>query len=114
MSNVVYSTDKGRLCPQCSNSSNQCTCKANATVYENNGYIQLSHETKGRKGKGVTLISGIPGTEKDIKAFAKKLKQKCNCGGSVKNGIIEIQGDHRTVLKEYLEKTNYKIKVSGT
>lgn len=70
-------------------------------------------ETKGRKGKGVTLISGIPLAGKELKKLAKSLKQKCGCGGSIKNGVIEIQGDHRDVLEKELLACGYKVKQAG-
>ena len=70
-------------------------------------------ETKGRKGKGVTLITGLPLNSEELKALSKKLKQKCGSGGSIKNGIIEIQGDHRDVLEKELCSLGYKVKRAG-
>lgn len=70
-------------------------------------------ETKGRKGKGVTLIGGLPLTEEGLKKMAKTLKQKCGSGGSVKNGLIEIQGDHRDLLEKELAGLGYKVKQAG-
>ena len=70
-------------------------------------------ETKGRKGKGVTLITGLPLEGKGLKKLAKSLKQKCGSGGSIKNGIVEIQGDHRDVLEKTLLACGYKVKKAG-
>ena len=70
-------------------------------------------QTKGRKGKGVTLINGLPLAAKELKNLAKVLKQKCGCGGAVKNGIIEIQGDHRDILEQELVTRGYKVKRAG-
>lgn len=112
-SRSVYSTELGRLCPKCESPVDKCVCSQDATIYENDGFVRLQLETKGRKGKGVTLVEGIPGKEKDIKAIAKKLKQKLSTGGAVKNGVIEIQGDLREKLKTELESQGFKIKISG-
>jgi len=70
-------------------------------------------ETKGRKGKGVTLIVGLPLETDELKQMATALKQKCGSGGGLKNGIIEIQGDHRDVLEKELGRLGYKVKRSG-
>ena len=70
-------------------------------------------ETKGRKGKGVTLVTGIPLDEAGLKQLAKSLKQKCGSGGSVKNGVIEIQGDQRALLEKELGGLGYKVKRAG-
>ena len=112
-SRLVFSTDQGKHCPNCSLPVEKCQCKKNTTVYQNDGFVRIALETKGRKGKGVTLISGIPGTEAEIKEVARILKQKCSCGGSVKDGVIEIQGDQRVLIKKELEARTYKTKLSG-
>lgn len=70
-------------------------------------------ETKGRKGKGVTLITGVPLDDEGLKQLAKTLKQKCGSGGSIKDGVIEIQGDHRDVLEKELSGLGYKVKRAG-
>ncbi len=80
---------------------------------KNDGIVRLMRETKGRKGKGVTLISGVPMDNEGLKKLTKSLKQKCGSGGSLKNGIIEIQGDHRDVLEKELGRLGYKVKRSG-
>lgn len=109
--NVVYSTDQGRLCPDCEFSIAECQCKNEQVV--GNGKVLISLETKGRKGKGVTVITGLPMTQDDLKLFGKKLKAQCGAGGSVKDGQIEIQGDSRQKIKELLEKAGYSSKFSG-
>lgn len=74
----------------------------------------MERSTKGRKGKGVTLVTGLPLENNSLKELAKKLKQKCGTGGTVKNGVIEIQGDHRDLLVESLNTLGYKaIKAGG-
>lgn len=77
------------------------------------GIIRLSRETKGRKGKGVTLVSGVQGTEDEVKALAKRLKQVCGTGGTVKDGVIEIQGDMRHKIRQELEKAGLRVKLAG-
>lgn len=109
---LVYSTELGKTCPQCKQALSSCQCSKQVT-YEKSDTLIVSRETKGRKGKGVTLIKGIGGSEKELKDFAKVLKQQCNCGGTVKDGVIEIQGDHRDAIKNFLIKKNYQVKISG-
>jgi len=115
MSRIVYSTDKGRYCPDCQQVIEHCQCQQqrNTQITQGDGIVRLLRETKGRKGKGVTLITGIPLTHDDLKKLAKELKQHCSTGGSVKNGVIEIQGDQRDTLLQTLQTKGYKVKLSG-
>lgn len=80
---------------------------------KNQQTIYLHRESKGRGGKGVSLVKNLVLSEKDMKALAKKLKQSCGSGGTVKNGVIEIQGEHRKKIAEVLEKLGYKTKIAG-
>lgn len=75
--------------------------------------VYLHRESKGRGGKGVTLLKGLILTEADMTALAKTLKQSCGSGGTVKNGVIEIQGDQREKIAEVLRKLGYKVKLAG-
>ena len=109
--NLVYSTDQGRLCPDCERPLENCQCKNDTIIGD--GKILISLETKGRKGKGVTIIKGLPLKEEDLKKLGKKLKAQCATGGAVKDGQIEIQGDNRQKIKELLEKEGYTSKFSG-
>ncbi|MFT4929107.1 MAG: translation initiation factor 1, partial [Phenylobacterium sp.] len=77
------------------------------------GYVRIKRETKGRKGKGVTTIAGIEADNDELKRIAGILKKHCGSGGAIKDGIIEIQGDKRDMVKERLEKLDYKIKFAG-
>lgn len=77
------------------------------------GIVRISRQTKGRKGSGVTLVTGLPLDEAGVKALAKKLKQLCGSGGTAKNGIIEIQGDHRQILVDALKQQGYTVKLAG-
>lgn len=110
---LVYSTEFGKMCPQCNKPMGKCICKKKSGIPKNDGIVRLMRETKGRKGKGVTLITGIPLDNDGLKKLGKSLKQKCGSGGSVKNGIIEIQGDHRDVLEKMLVGLDYKVKRAG-
>jgi len=77
------------------------------------GIVRISRQTKGRKGKGVSVITGIPLSSEKLEALAKQLKQRCGAGGTVKDGVIEIQGDHRDVLVLELKKLGYAAKLAG-
>lgn len=113
---LVYSTEKGNLCPRCQSAVDACCCTEldeQERLSKLDGIVRISRETKGRKGKGVTLITGIPLADKELKAFAKTLKKQCGTGGALKDSVIEIQGDHRETLKVYLEKHHYKVKLAG-
>ncbi len=110
---LVYSTEFGKMCPRCHQQADQCRCRQKQSPPKNDGIVRLMRETKGRKGKGVTLISGLPLAGKELKKLAKSLKQKCGCGGSIKNGVVEIQGDQRDVLQKELLGLGYKVKRAG-
>ena len=109
---LVYSTEFGRLCPDCENPIDQCSCK-NTAIPEGDGIVRISRETKGRKGKGVTLIKGLLLSPEDLKKLAKELKKKCGVGGAVKDGTIEIQGDYREAIQQTLRDKGYQVKLSG-
>ena len=110
---VVYSTAFGKACPKCGNPSSICTCGKGKTQLPNDGIVRIARQTKGRKGAGVSLVTGVPLEEKDLKKLAKQLKKKCGSGGTIKSGIIEIQGDHRETLQRELTKLGYAVKLSG-
>ncbi|ABA88726.1 translation initiation factor-related protein YciH [Syntrophotalea carbinolica DSM 2380] len=112
-SGLVYSTEHGRMCPGCGRPIKQCTCTGKQTAPPSDGVVRVSRQTKGRKGKGVTLITGVPLGEAGIKALAKRLKQRCGSGGTVKDGVIEVQGDHCDLLMEELKKQGWTVKRAG-
>jgi len=109
---LVYSTELGRICPDCENPIDACRCK-NEQAPSGDGIVRVSLDTKGRKGKGVTLIKGVLVGAAELKKLAKELKQKCSVGGAVKDGIIEIQGDHRDRLIKLMQEKGYHVKRSG-
>lgn len=110
---LVYSSEHGRMCPACKQPVGSCACKKNNSQPRGDGIVRVQRETKGRKGKGVTLITGIPLPAAELKTFAKKLKQCCGAGGAVKDGVVEIQGDHRDMLLEELKKEGWTVKKAG-
>ncbi len=110
---IVYSTEFGKMCPGCNKPTLQCICQKKQSIPKCDGVVKLMRETKGRKGKGVTLITGLPLDNEKLKKLAKSIKQKCGSGGSLKDGIIEIQGDHRVLLENELGKIGYKVKCAG-
>lgn len=103
-SKLVYSTDKGRVKED--NSQGNSRPKGD-------GIVRLRRETKGRKGAGVVLIDGLDLPDAELKELAKRIKQLCGTGGSIKDGIIEIQGDQRQKIAEFLEKDGHKVKIAG-
>lgn len=111
--NTVYSTETGRMCPGCCRPKAECVCKGVDKKHAGDGVIKISRETKGRKGKGVSLISGFTMSDAEIKILAKELKKVCGTGGAVKDGVIEIQGDKRDELVAVLEKRGFNVKRSG-
>ncbi|BAP43153.1 translation initiation factor Sui1 [Pseudomonas sp. 21LCFQ02] len=109
---LVYSTDAGRHCPDCSQPVDACICKQ-TVIPAGDGIARVRRESKGRGGKTVTTVSGVPLAEDALKDLAKALKQRCGTGGSLKDGVIEIQGDHVELLIAELVKKGFKAKKSG-
>ncbi|MBS9405037.1 translation initiation factor Sui1 [Halomonas sp. TRM85114] len=113
---LVYSTEHGDTCPDCRRPLAECHCAKQADqarLAELDGIVRIRRETSGRKGKGVTTVSGLPLSADDLKALAKELKKRCGTGGALKDGVIEIQGDHRERLKAELENRGYTVKLAG-
>ncbi len=110
---LVYSTEYGRMCPDCGKSSEKCVCGRKKTVSASDGVVRIGRTNKGRGGKTVTIITGIPLDHDALSALAKQLKQKCGTGGTVKDGVVGIQGDHRELLMNMLKDKGYKVKLSG-
>lgn len=118
---LVYSTETGRICPECGRPASDCTCKKNKIAktdkptqkHSADGTIRIQREVKGRKGKTVTAVYGVPLPERELQAFAGILKRRCGTGGTVKEGAILIQGDHREALLEEIRKHGYAAKIAG-
>jgi translation initiation factor 1 len=110
---IIYSTAHGRMCPDCGRPAKECVCRQKKALLAGDAVVRVGRETKGRKGKGVTIITGVPGDEGELKELERQLKAKCGAGGTVKDGVIEIQGDHRQLLLEELSNRGFKVKLAG-
>ena len=120
---VVYSSEHGRVCPECGRSESRCRCRGKGArarmaareaaeeAKTSDGIVRVGRSTKGRKGKTVSTVTGVPGD--DRVELTAALKRKCGTGGAVKDGVIEIQGDHRDLLVEELTSRGYSVKRSG-
>ncbi len=109
---TVYSTELGRLCPKCGQPISDCICNIQTYTRED-GVVRVQRESKGRKGKTVTLIRGVPLDNIALRYLLSELKRQCGAGGTMKDGVMEIQGDHRDKLCEELKKRGYKVKIAG-
>ena len=112
---LVYSTDVGRTCPRCRRAADECRCKARLAGKRpaGDGFVRVGRETKGRKGKGVTVVTGLPLADDELAKLATRLKKRCGSGGTLRDGVIEIQGDHRDRLVAELDGLGYQVKRSG-
>ncbi len=110
--NLVWSSDGGRV-PDDKQRRTDDEPRRPAQPAPRDGVVRVSRETKGRKGKGVTLVTGVPLQGPDLKDLAKALKQRCGSGGTVRDGVIEIQGDHRDVVVAELAKKGWTVKKAG-
>jgi len=113
MSRLVYSTDKGRTCPKCGWPQHDCKCSTRAAANEalpSRIVAKLRMEKKGRGGKTVTVIDGLPRNEAFLKDLASELKRACGTGGVVLDDGVEIQGDLRERIREVLQKKGFLVK----
>jgi len=110
---LVYSTDSGRMCPTCRQSVAACQCAAATPRATGDGIVRVSRETKGRAGKGVTLVKGLALDDAALVALGKQLKTACGSGGTVKDGVIEVQGDHCERVMALLQTQGHKVKRAG-
>lgn len=124
---LVYSSGVGRMCPDCGRAAAECRCSASQKrptkksaqsrpapqEAPRDGVVRVRLETKGRKGKGVTVITGVPSSGDELTALATQLKRKCGTGGTVKDGTIEIQGDFCALVITELTQRGWTIKRAG-
>jgi translation initiation factor 1 len=112
-SGLVYSTDSGRTCPDCRLAVAQCVCKSAKSRPASDGVVRISRSAKGRGGKTVTLVQGVPLDDAALAQLGKQLKAACGSGGTVKDGVVEVQGDHRELLQRLLVGKGYSVKLAG-
>ena len=110
---LVYSTEGGRMCPMCRKPMAQCVCGQKTTALSGDGIVRVSRETKGRNGKAVTLVKGLSLDPAALTAQAKSLKAACGSGGTLKDGVIEVQGDHVERVIELLKQGGFAVKRVG-
>jgi translation initiation factor 1 len=109
---LVYSTDSGRMCPVCRQPVASCACKAQP-IPKTDGVVRVSLQTKGRGGKSVTLVKGLPLDAAALALMGKQLRSACGSGGTVKDGVVEVQGDHVASVMAALQKQGYNVKRAG-
>jgi len=110
---IIYSTGVGSLCPNCRRPVRECVCPKGAPGRASPATVRVGREIKGRAGKGVTTVTGLPLSAADIDALAAQLKKRCGSGGTVRDSVIEIQGDHRDAIVAELIKRGWPAKKSG-
>ena len=112
-SRLVYSTDAGRICPDCRQPTVACVCKKASARPAPSGVIRVSRQTKGRGGKTVTRVEGVPLRDEALAQLGTQLRTACGSGGTVKGGVIEVQGDHAGKVIDALKQEGYAPKRSG-
>jgi len=126
---LVYDSDavQAGRCPQCGKRLDRCSCQpagarprpaapagsSSAAAAPRDGTVRIMRDKKGRGGKTVTLVVGVPGPESSLLQLTRELKQHCGTGGTLRGDVIEIQGDFRTRLQELLVKRGYIVKIAG-
>ncbi|MGH8253416.1 MAG: translation initiation factor Sui1 [Steroidobacteraceae bacterium] len=113
--NIVYRSDVGRICPGCQRPLAQCACKdaRGKPARSGTGAVRVSRAMQGRGGKAVSLIAGLPLADAELATLAAELKRRCGSGGTVRDGNIEIQGEHRDTLVAELVKRGFAARRAG-
>lgn len=112
-SRLVYSTDTGRVCPGCGQPKAQCVCGQPKAAPATDGVVRVLRETKGRGGKAVTVVRGLGLLPEPLAALGKRLRTACGSGGTAKDGVLEIQGDHVERVMALLVAEGHKVKRAG-
>jgi translation initiation factor 1 len=113
LGSLVYSTETGRTCSDCRKAIALCICKQSKPIAAGDGIVRVSRETKGRGGKTATVAKGIALDNDALIVLSKKLKAACGTGGTVKDGVVEIQGDHVEKVMALLQADGFKVKRAG-
>ncbi len=113
--NIVYRSDVGSICPGCQRPVAQCACKdaRGKSARTGTGAVRVSRATQGRGGKIVSVVAGLPLGPAELATLAAELKRRCGSGGTVRGGVIEIQGEHRDTLVDELVKRGFAAKRAG-
>lgn len=110
---LVYSTEGGRMCPGCRRPLADCLCGQPAPAPAGDGIVRVARETAGRKGKGVTVVRGLLLAGEDLSALGRRIKALCGSGGTIKDGVIEVQGEHRDRIVAFLQAEGFKVRRAG-
>jgi translation initiation factor 1 len=111
---LVYSTEVGRTCPACRKALDLCSCVSAARqAIAGDGQVRVSRQTKGRGGKCVTLVKGVALDGMALAVLGKQLRAACGAGGTAKDGVIEVQGDHCELVLETLKKMGHDARRAG-
>lgn len=110
---LVYSTDGGRMCPGCRQPLADCTCRLERSPALGDGVARVMREKKGRAGKIVTVVRNLPLEPLALAALARELKAACGSGGTLREGVMEIQGDHVDKVVQAIESRGMKVKRAG-
>jgi translation initiation factor 1 len=112
-SGLVYSTTAGRMCPGCRRPAGECLCGREKSMRVAEAVVRVSRETKGRNGKSVTVIRGLGLEPAALEQIGKQLRTACGSGGTVKDGVIEVQGDHCERVMQLLRGQGRVVKRAG-
>ena len=110
---LVWSSEGGAPCPGCGRAAEACTCRRPPAAPAGDGTVRIFRETKGRRGKAVTVVRGLALGRDELDDLARELKRACGTGGSVKDGAVEIQGDQREKVAALLRDRGYTVKLAG-
>ncbi|MBP2673857.1 MAG: translation initiation factor [Deltaproteobacteria bacterium] len=110
---LVYSTDRGLVCPKCRLPVAKCSCRRESPPPKGDGIVRVRRETRGHGGKTVTAAEGIPLGGEALRELCSDLKRLCGTGGTVKDGVVQIQGDHREKILSELSRRGFTVKAAG-
>jgi translation initiation factor 1 len=115
---LVYSTDGGRMCPQCRQPQATCRCAAaadaqRAATPQSACQVRVNLERQGRGGKTATVVRGVVLPEAEFSALGQRLRQACGSGGTAKDGLLVLQGDHVAKVMAALQAAGWSVKRSG-